>query len=104
MVTKYERERALVEMLMRRRGLTVDRYIDPNKEAGDETGADVIALVGGRRIGIQVTELDTGDLAGRARASEKAAWRDAQKCDRSTYGNWAQNDPSKLVTATRRGF
>jgi hypothetical protein len=102
MVAKYERERALVEMLLGRRGLMAESYIDPNKKAGDETGADVIAIVSGRRIGIQVTELDTGDLAGKARASEKAAWRDAQKCDLSTYGSWAQNDPSKLVTAIAR--
>ena len=102
MVAKYERERALVEMLLRRRGLTADRYIDPNKEAGDETGADVIALVGGRRIGIQVTELDTGDIRGRARASEKADWSDAQAHGQSTYGAWAQNDPPKLVAAIAR--
>jgi len=92
----------LVELLMRRRGLTAETYIDPNKEAGDETGADVIAIVGGRRIGVQVTELDTGDLAGQARASEKAAWRDAQAHGRSAYGAWAQNDPSKLVAAIAR--
>jgi len=102
MAVKYARERAWVELLMRRRGLTAESYVDPNNEAGDETGADVIAIVSGRRIGIQLTELDTGDLAGQARASEKAAWRDAQKCGHSTYGSWAQNDPSKLVTAIAR--
>ena len=102
MIAKFERERGLVELLMRRHGLTAERYIDPNKEARDETGADVIAIVGGRRIGIQVTELDTGDLPGRARVSEKAVWNDAQECGHSTYGSWAQNDPSKLVAAIAR--
>jgi hypothetical protein len=102
MVAKYERERALVESLIRRRGMTAESYIDPNREAGDETGADVIALVGGRRIGIQVTELDTGEIAGQARASEKSAWHDAQAQGQSTYGAWAQNDPSKLVAAIAR--
>jgi hypothetical protein len=62
MVARYERERALVELLMRRLGLRPESYIDPNERAGVETGADVIAVVGGRRIGIQVTELDTGDI------------------------------------------
>ena len=102
MIAKFERERALVELLIRRHGLAAGRYIDPNKEARDETGADVIAIVGGRRIGIQVTQLDTGDLRGRARASEKAVWNDAQECGYSTYGSWAQNDPSKLVAAIAR--
>jgi len=102
MVAKYERERALVELFMRRRGPTAETYIDPNEEAGDETGADVIAIVGGRRIGIQVTELDTGDVRGRARASEKADWSDAQSRGQGTYGAWAQNDSSKLVAAIAR--
>jgi hypothetical protein len=102
MVAKYERERTLVELLMRRRGLTAECYIDPKKEAGDETGADVVALIDGRRIGIQVTELDTGDIPGRARASEKADWGSAQAQGHSTYGTWAQNDPSKMVAAVAR--
>jgi hypothetical protein len=102
MVAKYERERALVELLMRRRGLTAECYIDPKKEAGDETGADVVALIDGRRIGIQVTELDTGDIPGRARASEEADWGSAQAQGYSTYGTWTQNDPSKVVAAVAR--
>jgi hypothetical protein len=101
---KFERERDLVELLMRRRALTVDKYIDPQQEAHDETGADVIAVIEGRRIGIQVTELDTGDRPGQARAAEKILWREAQEKGQGTYAAWAQNDPSKLVSAIARAI
>jgi hypothetical protein len=104
MAAKYERERALVELLMHRRGLVAESFIDPNQEAGDETGADVIAIVGGRRIGVQVTELDTGDIPGRARVSEKASWSEAQELGQGTYAGWAQNDLSKLVSAIARAI
>ena len=53
---RYERERSLVELLMRRFGRAVERYINPMEEVGDETGADVLAVEkGGNRIGVQVT-------------------------------------------------
>jgi hypothetical protein len=48
---KFERELSLVQSLMSRRGLSVEQYIDP-KNASDETGADVLAVIGARRIGI----------------------------------------------------
>jgi hypothetical protein len=100
---KFAREKGLVELLMRRRGLSVDQYIDPQQEANDETGADVIAVIEGRRIGIQVTELDNGEKPGRARAAEKLSWREAQS-GQGTYAAWAQNDPSKLVSAIARAI
>jgi hypothetical protein len=103
MAAKYERERSLVELLLSRRGLVAEEFIDPNQE-GDETGADVIAVVGGRCIGVQVTELDTGDIPGRARATEKASWREAQDRGQGTYAGWAQNDPSKLISAVARAI
>jgi hypothetical protein len=68
MAAKYERERSLVDLLLSRRGIVAEGFSDPNQE-GDESGADVIAVVGGRCIGVQVTELDTGDIRGRADAS-----------------------------------
>jgi hypothetical protein len=40
-----------------------------------ETGADVVVLVDGRRVGIQVTDLDTGCSPGAARAVEARARR-----------------------------
>src|ERR1700676_4195797 len=101
---KFEREKSFVELLMRRRALRVERYIDPNQEAHDETGADVIALVGGRRIGVQVTELDTGEGPGQARGAEEASWREAQANDQGAYAGWAQNDPRKLANAIARAI
>ena len=99
---KFEREKSLVESLMRRCAVPVEGYIDPNQEAQDETGADVIAIVDGRRIGIQVTELDTGEMPGQARRTERASWREAQAKDQGTYGGWAQNDPRKIADAIAR--
>jgi hypothetical protein len=51
-------------LLMRRLGFVPAEYQDPQtgRHARDETGAD--ALIEGRGAGIQVTDLDTGDLPG----------------------------------------
>jgi hypothetical protein len=66
MPSKFEQERSQVVLLMRRLGLAPAEYQDPQtgRHARDETGADVVALIEGRRVGIQVTDLDTGDLPG----------------------------------------
>jgi hypothetical protein len=87
---------------MQRLGITPDEYRDPNTTAG-ETGADVIVVVAGRRIGIQVTDLDNGEAAGKARAAEARLARDAAKRN-STYGTWVQNDPGKIIDAIVRRF
>src|SRR5262249_57145006 len=72
MASKFERERSRVELLIRRLGLAPTVYRDPQTggRARDETGADVVALLDGRGVGIQVTDLDTGHSLGKARASE----------------------------------
>lgn len=97
----FEKEKGRVVLLMRRLGPTPDGYRVPNTTAASETGADVIALIDGRRIGIQVTDLDTGEAAGAARAAEARLSRDAVKRD-TTYGTWAQNDPDKIMDAIVR--
>ena len=71
MSSKFVREKHLVKLLMGRVGVAPTQYLDPNAAAGRETGADVLALVGDHRIGIQVTEVDTGEIPGRSRANEK---------------------------------
>lgn len=98
---KFERESSLVELLMRRLGVSVEAYINPDN-ATDETGADVLAVVAGRRIGIQVTELDTGAKPGRSRACELRTKRDAEAKGLSTYGAWVQNDPRALLATIGR--
>jgi hypothetical protein len=67
----FKREKHLVELLMQRLGQPAHDYRDPNLDAGRETGADVLMVSNGRRIGIQVTEMDTGHVQSRARAEEK---------------------------------
>jgi hypothetical protein len=72
MASHFERERHLVALLMQRLGLTEIDFNDPNAP-GRESGADVLAVFDGRRIGIQVTEIDTGSVPGQARGEEKKA-------------------------------
>lgn len=97
--TKFIRERHLVMALMQRLGEAPSAYDDPNAQAGEETGADVLAHINGRRIGVQVTELDTGDQPGTARAGEKRDAQDGKSRHGGVYGGWAQNDPAKVVAA-----
>jgi hypothetical protein len=105
MPSKYERERSQVDLLMRRLGLAPAEYRDPQAggHARDETGADVVALIDGHRIGIQVTDLDTGDQPGEARAAESKLARDAEGRG-STYGTWAQNQPDLMIAAIKRSI
>jgi hypothetical protein len=100
MPSKFERERSQVVLLMRRLGLAPTEYQDPQAggHARDETGADVVALIDGRRVGIQVTDVDTGDLPGEARAAESKLARDAESRD-SAYTTSAQNQPDRMIAA-----
>src|SRR5438128_7847 len=58
----FEGEMGRVARLMERLGIAPDEYQDPNATRAGETGGDVIAIIGSRRIGIQVTDLDTGEV------------------------------------------
>jgi hypothetical protein len=99
-VASFEKEKGRVMLLMQRLGLEPDEYRDPNAAAG-ESGADVVVVFGNRRIGIQVTDLDAGDLPGVARREETRLAHDAT-AHSSTYLTWGQNDPAKMVGAVQR--
>jgi hypothetical protein len=77
---------------MRQLGLAPTEYRDPQAggHARDETGADVIALIGGRCVGIQATDLDIGDLPGAARRVETKLARAAERRG-TTYATWPVN-------------
>jgi hypothetical protein len=98
MASQFERDKHLVELFMQRQGWSPFEYHDPNTQAR-QTGADVLIVSGGRRIGIQVTEIDTGERRGRARAKERKEWRDSNL---STYCTSAQSDTNKLLAAITR--
>lgn len=100
MLSKFEQEKARVALLMQRLGLVPKEYQDPQAggHAHDETGADVVKLIDERRIGIQVTDLDTGDVPGRARAAEAKLARDAEGRG-GVYATWAQNQPDLMIAA-----
>ena len=90
---------------MQRLERAVDEYQDPNDRirSGDQSGADVVALCGGYRIGIQVTDLDTGEELGQARKNESRLVRDTERPG-GTYFAWGQNDPGKVVAAIERSM
>ena len=93
-----------VALLMRRLGLIVNEYEAPNSKAsGGESGADVVVVCNGCRVGIQVTDLDTGEELGQARKAETRLARNATSRG-STYGTFAQNDPDKVVAAIARSI
>ena len=99
---KFIVESHLVSLLMLRLGNTMADYANPNLLPGQETGVDVVVVVDGRRIGIQVTELDAGTKAGVMRGLEVFESQKAKKEGNETYGFWAQNDPVALVAAVTR--
>jgi hypothetical protein len=100
-VASFEREKALVEHLLRRLSLESTSLSDPNA-GGSETGMDVIVhLADGRAVGIQVTEIDPYPEAGKARAEER---RIAGKDQDHVYGMWAQNDPQIIVASLARSI
>ena len=86
-------EKARAERLMQRLGVVVSDYQNPNTKTY-ESGADVLAIVDGTRIGIQVTDLDTGPQRGQMRAEEKRL-----STGGGAYAMWAQNDPAKMCAA-----
>jgi hypothetical protein len=57
---KFGRERYCVEQLADLLRLSVDRYRNPLDDYARETGVDVIAFVGKRRIGFQVRSMTAG--------------------------------------------
>ncbi|MGA2999243.1 hypothetical protein [Bradyrhizobium sp.] len=71
MTSKFAREKHLVETLLKRLGAAASEFLDPNNASGVETRVDVVVVIAQARIGIQVTELDMGSIAGKARADEK---------------------------------
>jgi hypothetical protein len=98
---RFEREKHLVALLNQRRGQPAHDYSDPNTAAGRETGVDVLMVSDEGRIGIQVTEIDTGDVQGMARADEKKAWRNSGL---ATYVALTQNDCNKLLASIQRAI
>jgi hypothetical protein len=100
MKNKFIRERHLVELLMQRLGIAA-QYVDAMAKVAEETGADVIAVTAKGRIGIQVTELDTGSVAGTARGEERKIARAAAG---GPYGTWGQHDPGVVFSAIRRSI
>jgi len=100
-VASFEREEALVRLLLNRLGLGDATTDDPNA-AGKEAGVDVaVRVVDGRTVGVQVTEVDPYTLPGSARAQEKAI---ANTAPDKPYGMWGQNDPSVVLDAIVRAI
>jgi hypothetical protein len=103
-MASFEKEKGRVMLFMQRLDLAPDEYRDPSADRAGETGADVVAVFGNRRIGIQVSDLDTGGVPGSARREESGLFRAAEARGGATYGTWAQNDPSRVMAAIVRSI
>ena len=55
-MASYEQECPFVQRMLKLAGVVPDRVADPKVECGGETGVDVLCLIDGRKIGVQVTE------------------------------------------------
>lgn len=102
MITKFERERYFVEALANTLPLSVDQYRDPLDDYARETGVDVIAVVGSRQIGFQVTEYDGGEgnsqmKPGHMRAAEVKLKREAGIT--GVYGGWGSPHAERAFSA-----
>jgi hypothetical protein len=99
---KFERERYCVEQLAHLMRLPVIGYSNPLADYAREIGVDVIAVVGERRIGFQVTEYDGGEgnsrTKGRMRAAEMKQVREAPKTG-GVYTGWGSPHVEQALPA-----
>ena len=51
----FKQERKFVEFMLELADIEVDRIFDPKAEFLEEIGLDVLCMVGGRKVGVQVT-------------------------------------------------
>jgi hypothetical protein len=54
-MASYEQERVFVESMLKLADIVAHRIADPKAEFGEEIGVDVLCVVGGRTVGVQVT-------------------------------------------------
>jgi hypothetical protein len=95
---RFAYETPLVARLLDRLRIKTDAPLtNPNLDG--ESGADVLAIIGGKRIGIQVTQIDNcyslpgvTDTPIRGRGAEKRLARECQ-----TYAGFAENDSAEVV-------
>ncbi len=95
-MVSFEQERARAEELLLRLRLDLSTpVINPNEQGKPDKGVDCVAnLKDGRKIGIQVTELDPWSAPG-TRGDERRLAADGQ------YGMFAQNSPDIVLGAIR---
>ncbi len=96
------REKDAVQRLAIILGMDVGEYLDPKHISAIESGADVVLVTADwRRIAVQVTELDTGSIPGRARGKEVYL---AGQASGRPYATWVQNDVVAIEAAIRRAI
>jgi hypothetical protein len=95
---QFAYEAPLVARLLDRLRIKMDAPLtNPNLDG--ESGADVLAIIGGKRVGIQVTQVNNcyslpsvTDTPIRGRGAEKRLAREGQ-----TYAGFAENDSAAVV-------
>jgi hypothetical protein len=102
---QFAHEMPLVAHLLDRLGIKTDVPLT-NPNTTGESGADVLAIIAARHIGIQVTQIDNAySLPGvtlapiQGRGAEKKL---AGALGSAPYGGFAENDPAKIVANVKR--
>ena len=95
---QFAHEAPLAARLLDRLRIRADAPLT-NPNLSGESGADVLAIIVGKRIGIQVTQIDNAyslpgvtDAPIVGRGAEKRLARECQ-----TYAGFAESDPAKIV-------
>jgi len=86
----------------------VSEYRNPRNDYGCETGVDVIAVVGGRKIGFQVTEYDSGEgnsgmRPGQSRGVEKRLREAPETRRKGVYAGFGSPDVERPLRARIAG-
>jgi hypothetical protein len=91
---KFQEEKEIVDRFLRLLGYSVFSLHDPNASQGSESGADVLAVLDGKRYGIQVTTLHTDEgLSPIQKGSELRRQETKFRNSVAPYAAWGRPNP-----------
>jgi hypothetical protein len=92
--TKFGQEKEIVDRFLRLLGYSNFSLHDPNASQASETGADVLAILDGKRYGIQVTLLHTDESPSSIQKGSELRRQETKfKNSTATYAAWGNPNP-----------
>jgi hypothetical protein len=92
--TKFDQEREIVDRFLRLLGCSNFSLHDPNVSQGSETGADVSAVLDGKRYGIEVTLLHSDEGSSSTQRGSELRHQEAKfKNSTVSYAAWGNPNP-----------